>query len=548
MKSVECSSYTRYLAIIPLLTTIIVTPGLNTESQILGKFTFFTLSVVCAFIFAIQRGQIKFGRLWGGLSLAIIASITVSTLIQRQNLSEQLYGVYGRNNGLILIIASILYFLMSVSPKSEVFESLVLKRLTQTGWFVVAYFFIQFVGWDLVPWNKTYDVPVSTLGNPNFLSAFIALSLFANFGDYMIEKRNKKSKVMLAFSWASGSLALFLTNSQQGFLLLLAGIWMLLCKFLFERKSQALKLTWTALTGSFIGIIILGIANIGPGQRIFQEYTLAIRREYWLAGISMYRENPIFGNGIDSYLYNFDAHKSDNFVKNYGIILTSSSSHNIYIDYFQGAGLFAGLLYLMLNLLVTIVAVKRAFKGTASQAYWALFIIWILIQIQSLISIQNVAINSWQWLIAAALVATSQMPINKSPGATMAKITSPNQKKQLLKPLLIALAIPIIYLIPLAFIQDVKFAGAIKTSNGSALIDLSNTFPFDTYRSNYTARALEEGKYWHFAREIAKNSVIENPRNKEGWLLIYKSKLSTTFEKQRARREISKLDPRWEPS
>lgn len=534
----------RFLVAIPLLTTIVVTPGLTTEAQILGKFTFFAIAVMSLVILLNQKGTLKFDKFWAGICLAIIVGFLASTMAQGQNLSEQLFGVYGRNNGLILLISSMVFFLISVSQKIKALEDLTLKRLSQAGWFVLAYFYIQFFGWDLIPWDQIYGTPVSTLGNPNFLSAFISLIILANFGNFITSKGDRKSLILFLSFCLLAIIALFLTNSQQGILLLLVGAWILLGKFFFEKGKRLIIRSWMAITVVSFAAVALGVANIGIGQRIFQEYSLAIRREYWLAGISMFKDKPIFGNGFDSYLYNFDANKSENFVKNYGESLTSSSAHNVYIDSLQGSG-FAGLLYLALNFLVTVLATKRALRGGASQSYWILLIIWILIQVQSLISIQNVAINAWQWLIAGVLVSNREESIKKIEKRTIRELRVLPRGIKIRRLILTPIFLVVLFLSPLALIQDIKFAGAIKTSNGSALIDLSKTFPFDTYRANYTARALEDGKYWHWAIKVAKESVRNNPQNKEGWLLIFNSRVATFKERELAREAIMRLDPFW---
>jgi hypothetical protein len=168
--------------------------------------------------------------------------------------------------------------------------------------------------------------------------------------------------------------------------------------------------------------------------------------------------------------------------------------------------------------------------------------------VQSLISIQNVAINAWQWLIAGVLVSNHEELIKKGERRAIKELRVPARGPKNPRLILTPILLVVLVLSPLALIQDVKFAGAIKTSNGSALIDLSKTFPFDTYRANYTARALEDGKYWHWAIEVAKESVRNNPKNKEGWLLILNSRVATSEERQLARKAILRLDPFWKVS
>jgi O-antigen ligase len=544
---VEPSS--KLVVIIPLLTTLLVTPGLNSEPQILGKFTFFALATFALSIFLMLKGELRIGRYWAVVGLAIIVAFSASVLVNQENLSEQIYGVYGRNNGLLLLIASIVFFLVSLQNKSEAFENLVLKKLIQAGWIVIAYYYFQFIGWDLIPWNQIYDSPVSTLGNPNFLSAFVALFIFANFANLGNLKGNSPTpQIIFCVSVIVGLLTLYLTNSQQGFLLIPIGLWIWAGKYFYERRLRAISVFWTIITCTMFAIISLGAGSLGPGKKIFLEYSLAIRKKYWIAGLEMFRENWVFGNGMNSYLYQFDAYKSSDFVLKHGGTLTSSSAHNVYIDLLQGAGIFAGVLYILLNLMIAIIGVKKVLSRKVSQNYWVILIIWILIQVQSLISIQNIVINAWQWILSAIIVSKSGcLPF-------MARMAEPRRyrgvhvKNSTRKIFFIVALLPFIFVTPLAMIQDVRFASAIKTSNGNALINLSKSFPYDTYRFNYSAKALEEARYWYWALELARHSVKENSRNKEGWIIIFESGISNSEEKTRAREELSKLDPFWKPS
>lgn len=545
MRAKELKSLASKSTLIPLLSTLIVTPGLNTEAQTVGKFTFFVMAVMFLSLILGFRHSWKLERLWGGLAFGIIIFATLGVVAQKNSVSEQIFGVYGRNNGLLLLIASMVFFMVVLSMRIRDLYTLLLKRLAQSNWLVMSYFYIQYLGWDPIPWNQLFPSPTSTLGNPNFLSSFLAFSLFAHVAIFSEGKRELKSKIITLSSIILGCIAIFLIGSLQGIILLCIGLLMLFGKLFYENKKLIYLKIITAGSSLIVSLTILGLFKLGPFQFIFRESALAVRREYWLAGLSMFLDSPIFGNGMDSFLYNFDAHKSDNFVATYGT-LSSSSAHNVYIDYLQGSGIIMFLLYSILNVLIAIVSIRHIKGGHASEAYWALFIIWVLIQAQSLISIQNISINSWQWMISALLVSRcdfeSQLLETKR-----FDIIDPNRMNALRRTLISAIALIVLMLTPLALIQDTRLAGAIKSSNGNALIRLTTSFPFDSTRFNYTTKALEDGKYWLRALELARASVIENPRNKEGWLAIYSSKISTTPEKLEAEQRIKSLDPFWRP-
>ena len=462
-------------------------------------------------------------------------------------MSEQLLGVYGRNNGLILLFASVVFFLIILSVSSENLEIYSISSLVVCGWLVLIYFYFQFFGWDLVPWSNSYSVPVSTLGNPNFLSSFLAIFIFAGLGKYRLGNQTNKSISFLILSVVLGFIALILIDSEQGYILVSIGIWMLVIQFGLRRNWKVIIWTWLIVSFSLVIGVLLGTIDIGPGKKIFDNPSLSIRREYWFAGLSMLKRDLIFGNGMDSYLYNFDANKSKNFIEIYGGSLTSSSAHNIYIDYFQGSGVIAGFFYTLLNLCIALSALKNIRQTGGSYPQWTILIIWILIQAQSIISIQNVAINSWYWLFSGLLVQDQSRSLNKiQKDDRIRKLANTNTVKLNMNRMIYLCIIPALIstLISLsALFQDIRFARAIKTGNGNALIKLVESFPHDTYRTNYTAQALENGRYWYWAIKVAQQSVIENPRNEEGWKLILRSNLSSNLEKKIARDKIEQLDP-----
>jgi O-antigen ligase len=540
------------LSLIPLICTIIITPGLNTEVQVLGKATFLTIATFLSAIFYLLFRRKKsltfdFDFKWKALFSLTFLGMLVTIFFNRDNISEQIFGVYGRNNGLLTYAALFILMILAYANSNSKLGSLIVSRLALANSIVVSYFFIQYFDFDFISWVQLYSTPVSTIGNPNFLSSFIAFSTFAHIANSVDLKLSVRIRA-LSFVGILSSLALLLiTNSIQGYALVCIGLFIkLFFYFVRQRKKDVVNLLLGAVS---VGIITLafGLAGVSPAARIFQFDSLAIRKEYWSAGIKIFLNSPWIGTGLDSYLYFFDQFKSSRFVMRYGESLVASSSHNVYIDIFQGAGLLTGVPYLVLNSWILLESFKRIKTFRSDTVYETAFIVWVLIQLQSLISIQTISISAWQWIIGGYLIGVS-----RNLSRTKKSETNPSkarnqflafQKVKFIGPIFICCSAAALAFLPL--VQDIRFANAIKNSSGSALIDLAQSFPYDTYRMNYTSRALQDARYWYWAIEVAKKSVTENPRNKEAWRIILESKLTTQYEKNLAKARLLKIDPSW---
>ena len=156
-----------------------------------------------------------------------------------------------------------------------------------------------------------------------------------------------------------------------------------------------------------VGIIsVLGMLQIGPFQDLLYKGSLSIRGYYWRAGLEMFINNPFFGVGIDNYGKFFKEFREVNYSLNYGFSITSTNAHNIFIQYFATGGLFVGLAYLILQLIVLYCSIKLIFRtqNDENKIVVTLFAAWVAFQAQSLISIENLGGSIWGWLLSGSLI------------------------------------------------------------------------------------------------------------------------------------------------
>jgi hypothetical protein len=120
----------------------------------------------------------------------------------------------------------------------------------------------------------------------------------------------------------------------------------------------------------------------------------------------MFKNHPWFGVGVDRYGAYFKEFRDKQYPLNYGFDITSTNAHNVPIQIFATAGIFAGIAYLLLISFVFYCGLKgiRKFEGSNKVLFASIFAAWLAYQAQSIISIDNIGIAVWGWLLAGVIV------------------------------------------------------------------------------------------------------------------------------------------------
>jgi O-antigen ligase len=139
-------------------------------------------------------------------------------------------------------------------------------------------------------------------------------------------------------------------------------------------------------------LALLGMLQKGPLAQFLYKTSVTIRGYYWDAGVSMFLSNPFTGIGMDSYGLYFKEFRNPEYPLLYGFEITSSNAHNIYIQLFATAGIFVGLIYLLLNLYIFRQGVLLVLSLDSEKQKIALILLsaWVGFQAQSIISIDNI--------------------------------------------------------------------------------------------------------------------------------------------------------------
>jgi tetratricopeptide (TPR) repeat protein len=123
----------------------------------------------------------------------------------------------------------------------------------------------------------------------------------------------------------------------------------------------------------------------------------------------MFQNNILFGVGLDNYGSFFKQYREVGYPLKYGYGLTSTNAHNVFIQQFATGGIFVGISYVLITLFVFWCGIKslRKFKGEDRNTLAVFFIAWLAFQGQSVISIDNIGISIWGWVLAGVIVGLS---------------------------------------------------------------------------------------------------------------------------------------------
>jgi O-antigen ligase len=273
---------------------------------------------------------------------------------------------------------------------------------------VVSYGLIQTSGNDFVDWNNPYNSVIATVGNPNFAAAIMAIMGVLVFSSIFISDFGKNYKLAAILLSLVCIFTIYRSNARQGLLSYAIGVGFFLI-VVFWTKSKRIGVIGLALGAVLTVISILGMLQIGPLEKYLYKGSVSVRGYYWRAGFEMLKENPLVGVGMDSYGSYFKEFREVNYPLSYGFEITSSNAHNTFVQFFATGGLILGTAYLILNLFV----LRRAFVAIKSQigvnrvAISGVVAGWISFHAQSFVSIDNVGISIWGWVLAGVIIGVS---------------------------------------------------------------------------------------------------------------------------------------------
>jgi O-antigen ligase len=346
---------------------------------------------------------ILFSFLFFGFIAAVITDVTFTAF----------FGENQRRNGFLTYVA-LAIFMLSASIFVRL-ESI--KRLNyvafSTGLVLAVYGLMQISGFDFVKWNNPYNAIISTVGNPNFAAAVMAMMASIVFGPVLNNSFNIYYRSLSLLLTLLLLVTIYLSVARQGLIAFAIGLGVYILIWLYSIKS---KLRHLFLASSMIiGLFsILGMLQIGPFTSFLYKNSVTVRGYYWRAGVEMFKDQPFFGVGFDRYGAYFKEFREVGYPLAYGFNITSTNAHNVPIQIFATTGLFVGVAYLMLTGFIVwqgITGIRRL-QGSDRLFIASIFSAWLAYQAQTIISIDNIGISIWGWVLGGAVIGVSRQSKN----------------------------------------------------------------------------------------------------------------------------------------
>ena len=537
-----------------LITGSVTDPVNVTKFLALGGVGFASLSL---FLFRGVKGGIAISRAALILTGLFMVFSIISTVTSESPLPQNLYGVFGRNTGFLtyLFLASLLLGALTLE-KIENFRRLYL------GLFFTGVINVLYCGWaaffgDFIGWNNPYGNILGLFGNPNFVGAFLGIWISATVGYLLGATMSIWHRILIVALLILSLYAVYKSHAVQGVVVTAAGI--ATVGFFFVRSKTKGWLPVSLYSSAVLGfgfVALAGALQKGPLADIVYKTSVSLRGSYWNAGIQTGLSHPLTGAGMDGYGDWYRRSRSVNAATVMpGPNTVTNSAHNVVLDIFSYGGFPLLLSYLGL-LLLGALAILRGLKRTRTYdpVLVGLSVAWIGYQLQSLISINQIGLAVWGWVLTGALIAyeaskrNNELTLTNGENSKEGKRGPRAQKNEVISSPLIAglgLVVGLILACPplSADMAWFKATGSGNLAEVEKALSPSYLHPASSERLVNVVAILENSQLFDKAREYAIKATKYNPENFDSWNALYSVKNSTPDEKALALKNMKRLDP-----
>ena len=505
---------------------------------------------MCLALILANQKSVSWGRyrVVLGLVAAFVIWQLLVVLISSGENYQQLFGSQGRNTGLITYLAFSFIFVGSVIASNDDSLKRFVRIVFITGSASLAYGVIQALGIDPLDWAANQYSPVfGFLGNPNFQSSLIGILGVIAFAQLFVKELKIQLKVLIGFYLVVSLYVIKETQAQQGFLVLVFGIGVVVGLYLMQ-LNQVLSITYGVL--SFLGffVVLIGTLNKGPLASILYKDSVTYRGDYWRAGWDMTLNHPIFGVGMDSYGDWYRRSRTLAATLRRGPDVTSNAAHNVFLDISSYGGFPLLLIYVALMVLVIISAIKVLKRSTGFNPIFAGLVGgWVAFQAQSIISINQIGLALWGWVLSGLIIGYEINSGNTAVTDSVAKkgrvADKPSQTSAAtVVALFIALVLGAIVGMP-PYVASVKYKSALETGNPQVIQDAAYIWPLDYSRMVQVAMTLNENKLESQGLEVAVDATKKFPDNYSVWATLSVMNSASAEQKTQALAQMKRLDP-----
>ena len=504
---------------------------------------------MCLALMLANRKSISWGnyKIVIGLIAAFVVWQVLVIFFSGGKFYQQLFGSNGRNTGLITYVSFSIIFAGALVVSSQSLMKRLILVVYVVGSASLAYGVIQAIGADPFDWINPYSPVFGFLGNPNFQSSLLGVLAVIVFGQLFDKGLKVQHKGLIGLYLLVTLFVIKETASQQGFLILALGISVVVGLFVLQ-LNRGLGIGYSIL--SFLGffVVLFGTLNKGPLASLLYKDSVTYRGDYWRAGWKMTVDHPIFGVGIDSYGDWYRRSRTVAATLRRGPDITSNAAHNVFLDISSYGGFPLLAVYLALMVLVVISAVKVLKRSTVfNPVFVGLLAGWVAFQTQSIISINQIGLAIWGWVLSGIIIGfeinTRNVVISEtvSKKGRVAGIPTQSSAGSVVA-LFVAFVLGVLVGMP-PYVASVKYKSALQTNNPQVIQEAAYIWPLDPSRMIQVAMTLDQNNLEANGLKVALDTVVQFPDNYPAWATLNGMKKSTAEQKAEALVQMKRLDP-----
>ena len=484
--------------------------------------------------------------------VCIVLFSLISIINSQSSFVTGFFGVWGRNTGFITYTCLAIILAAATQIKLASAIERVLDGLFYAGVLNVIYFIFTLFGIELIPWNNVYKRVLGTFGNPNFVGAFMGLFVILCFIRVVDANRSSKFRIACLVLIPITLFEIKKSLASQG--VVITGLGFALLGFfylLWNVKSRVPLIAYTAVSTVLGLLAIAGALQKGPLASLIYKSSVSFRGEYWAAGINMGSSNPIFGVGLDSYGIWYRPLRNASALISPGKDVSTNTAHNVYIDIFASGGYPLLLAYVTL----TFLALIKIFYGikrikTYNSTFVAITILWACYQVQSIVSINQIGIAIWGWILSGMVIGyevqvgseNKVTEVKHQAGKNKGRIVAKEKNKTSIIPMLIGGLIGTIVVAP-PYSADVNWRNVLKQPNATNLETGAKAWPLIPERIVQASDIYSKNNVIDKGLELAQYATEKFPHEFRVWYFYYMNPNISAAEKARVKKKLHELDP-----
>ncbi len=539
------------------LTTVVVvsntvTDPVNTPKLVsLGAIGGAAIGILLTTWRRVQHQSVKRAVL---LSVFMLAASISAVMFSDSPMSQNVYGTYGRNNGLITYVFLAFVFISATLLSQQSSFERIAKSLIFAGLVNIIY-----CGWvilfgDFIGWNNPYGNILGTFGNPNFIGAFLGIFISAYVAYAISPSKSSIWRLSLLIVVPVTLFEIIDSSAIQGRVVAAGGLALVLFSWLRYKVNKLVLGFYSTVVMALGAFAVLGALQIGPLTQFIYKTSVSLRGQYWLAGWNAGESHPFTGVGMDSLGDWYRRVRDPQAIILPGVNTVVNAAHNVFMDMFAFGGwpLFAAYTATVVfsgYALIRSYLRLKSFDGT----FTALAVAWIGYQVQSIISINQIGLAIWGWLLGGALIAYERVtrtqyqedlePKNQNEKSIHKRVKS-SDSQVLLVSSISALVSLIIALPP--FVSDTKWKSAMNAQSLPQIEESMQAGYFNPLNANRfitNIRLLEESKLGELARKYTLEAIEWNPEVYDFWRILYFISMATPQDRELALAKMKELDP-----